>query len=68
MQKQKTKELKDTFESLKHKKIELTDQIGEQNLSFPEARDRLLTKVKEDNSEIQKMEKKIQELKKLNDS
>jgi len=37
-------------------------------LSFPEARDRLLAKVKEDNSVIQNTEKRIREVRKMQDN
>merc|ERR1711907_674255 len=35
------------------------------NLSFPEARDRLLAKVKEDNASIQSTDKRIREIRQL---
>lgn len=34
-------------------------------MSFPDARDRLMAKVKEDTGEIQKSEKRTQEIRKL---
>ncbi len=37
-------------------------------MSFPEARDRLLAKVKEDNSVIQNTEKRIREVRKMQDN
>ena len=37
-------------------------------MSFPEARDRLQQKIKDDNSEIQKLDKRLKECQKIIDS
>ena len=39
-------------------------QLNESNLSFPEARDRLLARIKEDNTFIANTDKRIKEIKK----
>lgn len=62
---QKAKQIKEEYEAAKKKRDDLQQQHTEQNMSFPEARDRLMSKVKEDTSEIQKAEKRTQELRKL---
>lgn len=43
-------------------------QLNEANLSFPEARDRLQVKIKEDNALIQTLDKRNKELQKLIDN
>lgn len=63
--KQKFVQLKEQTAELSRKKEDLEVQTNENNLSFPEARDRLLAKVKEDNSVIQNTEKRIREVKKM---
>lgn len=63
--KQKFVQLKEQTAELTRKKEDLEVQTNENNLSFPEARDRLLAKVKEDNSVIQNTEKRIREVKKM---
>lgn len=60
---QKAKQIKDDYISATKKRDELMQQHTEQNLSFPEARDRLMEKVKVDNAGIQSTEKRIRELK-----
>lgn len=62
---QKAKQVKDDYHTALKKRDDLQQQHMEQNLSFPDARDRLMTKVKEDNTEIQKSEKRTQELRKV---
>lgn len=44
------------------KKNDLELQLNEANLSFPEARDRLLARIKDDNTYIQNSEKKVREV------
>jgi len=66
--KQRYVQLKDQTEELERKKGDLEVQTNENNLSFPEARDRLLAKVKEDNSVIQNTEKRIREVRKMQDN
>lgn len=41
------------------KKTDYEIQLNEANLSIPEARDRILARMKEDNSSISNMEKRI---------
>lgn len=38
-------------------------QLNEANLTFPEARDRLLNKIKDDNAFIQNSDKRVREIK-----
>jgi len=66
--KQKYIQLKEQTEDLERKKGDLEIQTNENNLSFPEARDRLLAKVKEDNSVIQNTEKRIREVRKMQEN
>lgn len=42
---------------MESKKSDLELQLNESNLSFPEARDRLLAKIKEDNANISNTDK-----------
>jgi hypothetical protein len=44
------------------KKEDLELQTNESNLPFPEARERLLNRIKQDNAEILQTEKKVTEL------
>lgn len=62
---QRAKQIKDEFAVAMKKRDDLQQQHTEQNLSFPEARDRLMAKVKEDNADIQKAEKRTLELRKV---
>merc|ERR1712196_501315 len=64
MGKQKGRVLKDEKDELIRKKEDLNLQLSDQKLSFPEARDKLLNKVKEDNQIILKSERRKTELKK----
>ena len=50
--KQKSMQLKETINNLENKRNDLAVQLNEANLSFPEARDRLLARIKEDNNFI----------------
>jgi len=63
--KQKYIQLKDQSVALSKRKEDLEIQTNENNLSFPEARDRLLAKVKEDNASIQSTDKRIREIRQL---
>merc|ERR1712196_645707 len=65
MGKQKGRVLKDEKDELIRKKEDLNLQLSDQKLSFPEARDKLLNKVKEDNQIILKSERRKTELKKV---
>jgi intraflagellar transport protein 74 len=54
--------LKETIETLDGKRNDLAVQLNESNLSFPEARDRLLARIKEDNQLIVTNDKKCKEI------
>lgn len=66
--KQRYIQLNEQTIELERKKGDLEVQTNENNLSFPEARDRLLAKVKEDNSVLQNTEKRIREVRKMQDN
>ncbi len=57
-QKLKGQLLKDQIADLEVKKTDYEIQLNEANLSIPEARDRILARMKEDNSSIAGMEKR----------
>lgn len=40
-------------------------QTNEMNLPFPEARERLMNRIKQDNAEIKQQEKEVQEMRKI---
>lgn len=61
----KAQELKQSIAYFDNKKNDLEIQLNEANLSFPEARDRLLARIKEDNNFMQQTDKRIKEIKKL---
>ena len=50
--------LKDQIAELEVKKTDYEIQLNEANLSIPEARDRILARMKEDNASITNMEKR----------
>jgi intraflagellar transport protein 74 len=50
--------LKDQITELESKKADLEIQLNEANLSFPEARDRLLARIKDDNNFITTQDKR----------
>ena len=56
--------LKEQIVELERKKADYEIQLNEANLSFPEARDRLLARMKEDNNFIVTNEKRVKEIKK----
>ena len=62
--KQKAHQLREQKQALLRKKGDLEMQTNELNLSFPEARERLLNRVKSDNAEIKELESRTTELKK----
>lgn len=51
-----------------NKRKDLEIQLNEQNLSFPEARDRLLARIKEDNAFMQQTDKRIKDIRKIIES
>jgi intraflagellar transport protein 74 len=57
-QKLKGQLLKDQIAELEVKKTDYEIQLNEANLSIPEARDRILARMKEDNTSIANMEKR----------
>ena len=63
-QKLKGQLLKEQIVELERKKADYEIQLNEANLSFPEARDRLLARMKEDNNFIVTNEKRVKEIKK----
>jgi len=65
---QRAQHLRDERINLLKKKEELELQTNESNLPFPEARERLRNRIKQDHSEILHCEKKITELKKIIDT
>ena len=63
-QKLKGQILKDQIEDLETRKTDYAIQLNEAGLSIPEARDRILARMKEDNQTITQMEKMIKDAKK----
>ena len=63
-QKLKGQILKEQIEELETKKTDYAIQLNEAGLSIPEARDRILARMKEDNQTITQMEKMIKDSKK----
>jgi intraflagellar transport protein 74 len=63
-QKLKGQLLKDQIQDLETKKMDYEIQLNEAGLSIPEARDRILARMKEDNQAIVNMEKSIKDSKK----
>lgn len=61
-QKLKGQHLKDQIAETESKRSDLELQLNESNLTFPEARDRLLAKIKEDNTFISNTDKRIKEI------
>ena len=61
---QRAQHLREEKQSLTKRKEELELQTNESNLPFAEARERLLSRIKQDNAEMIHSEKKITELKK----
>ncbi|KAM3138162.1 hypothetical protein pb186bvf_009835 [Paramecium bursaria] len=61
-QKLKGQMLKEQLIEMDQKKQDLELQLNEANLSFPEARDKLLARIKDDNAYIQNAEKKVREI------
>ncbi|CAD8054404.1 unnamed protein product [Paramecium sonneborni] len=61
-QKLKGQMLKEQINEMESKKNDLEVQLNEANLTFPEARDRLLNKIKDDNAFIQNSEKRVRDI------
>lgn len=63
-QKLKGQILKEQIEELETKKTDYAIQLNEAGLSIPEARDRILARMKEDNQTITQIEKMVKDAKK----
>jgi intraflagellar transport protein 74 len=59
--------LRDERTHLTKRKEDLELQTNEMNLPFPEARERLMNRIKQDNAEIKQQEKEISEMRKIVD-
>lgn len=66
--KQRAQHLRDEKTHLMKRKEDLELQTNEMNLPFPEARERLMNRIKQDNAEIKQQEKEIGEMRKMIDS
>jgi intraflagellar transport protein 74 len=65
--KQRSQHLRDEKTHLLKRKEDLELQTNEMNLPFPEARERLMNRIKQDNAEIKQQEKEISEMRKVVD-
>jgi len=65
--KQRAQHLRDEKTHLLKRKEDLELQTNEMNLPFPEARERLMNRIKQDNAEIKQQEKEISEMRKVVD-
>ncbi len=63
--KQRAQHLKEEKAALIKRKDDLELQTNEMNLPFPEARERLLNRIKQDNAEIKQLEKDVADVKKM---
>jgi predicted nucleic acid-binding Zn-ribbon protein len=63
--KQRAQHLKEERASLLKRKDDLELQTNEMNLPFPEARERLLNRIKQDNAEIKQQEKDVADVRKM---
>lgn len=66
--KQRAQHLRDEKTQLSKRKDDLELQTNEMNLPFPEARERLMNRIKEDNAEIKMQEKEITDCRKMVDT
>ena len=57
--------LKEEKAALIKRKDDLELQTNEMNLPFPEARERLLNRIKQDNAEIKQLEKDVADVRKM---
>ena len=60
--------MKEENASLIKRKEDLELQTNEMNLPFPEARERLLNRIKQDNAEIKQLEKDVGDVRKIIDT
>lgn len=63
--KQRAQHLKEERGSLLKRKEDLELQTNEMNLPFPEARERLLNRIKQDNAEIKQSEKDVTDIRRI---
>lgn len=63
--KQRAQHLKEERAALGKRKEDLELQTNEMNLPFPEARERLLNRIKQDNAEIKQLEKDVGDVRKI---
>jgi intraflagellar transport protein 74 len=63
--KQRAQHLKEEKAALLKRKDDLELQTNEMNLPFPEARERLLNRIKQDNAEIKQLEKDVADVRKM---
>ena len=66
--KQRAQHLKEERTALSKRKEDLELQTNEMNLPFPEARERLLNRIKQDNAEIKQSEKDVNDVRKIIDT
>jgi intraflagellar transport protein 74 len=57
--------LRDEKHHLSKRKEDLELQTNEMNLPFPEARERLMNRIKEDNAQIKQQEKEVADMRKM---
>ena len=57
--------MKEERNNLTKKKEDLELQTNEMNLPFPEARERLLNRIKQDNAEIKQSEKDVADIRRI---
>jgi intraflagellar transport protein 74 len=63
--KQRSQHLRDEKTQLSKRKEDLELQTNEMNLPFPEARERLMNRIKQDNAEIKMQEKEVADARKI---
>ena len=63
--KQRAQHLKEERNTLAKRKEDLELQTNEMNLPFPEARERLLQRIKQDNAEIKQAEKDVADIRRI---
>ena len=65
--KKRAQHLREEKTNLQKKKENLELQSNELNLPFPEARERFMNRIKEDNAEIKQMDKELADARKMVD-
>ena len=66
--KQRAQHLREEKIQLAKKKEDLELQTNEMNLPFPEARERLMNRIKQDNAEIKQQDKELTEVRRMVDT